>query len=664
MAFGVYPQRHGGGTGGPSVLLVSDAADAAGAFTLPQSWGFAYRPDGQLAWTLWDAQGTATTATTTLPALDRWYHLVGTVDSTSLKLYLDGTLVATTPNPPTLTGGARRVRLGSGLCTAGMACVGGYLQGWLDEVQVYAQALAADAVQALAQAAAEPGHVLTARGLVAHWPLDEGTGLALGDPSLALDTTQWTPGFYAPVQGTLARLAVAPSQALTVSTWAQQPNGSQAYQVRIREFDANGALVAEHVSPAVTPPTTWVRSRYPFTTHSATATLTVELPAPGASTLRFAGVQVALDRRLGPRGVPGHVARSPAGTRYLHQDHLGSTGLVTTAAGAFAQARFHAPFGAPWHAIGTLAAGQSATDRHYTGQRSFEGSLGSLYHYQARWYSPVLGRFLAPDPIVPEPGNPQALNRYSYVYNNPLRYTDPSGYARVEGYYRPHGSNSIWFGWYDDDEDTFHWRSIRRAASGTRKPLVDDLFVTCGDDACTIWQQFYTGIKNGPWGMKLLKSGCLLPCTTSVHKGGVQTNVVAPPGADIVDNIKWTLRRSRDVVDAQFNPNVANSVLFSWAWRVRPGGVWDFKPLDTNPETYSPFGNLNYGATGAALGGPSSILYFAGGVLETVKRVLNLKPQLPLFDERACCDMDQRDDNLAIWAGIQLFWILLERGLV
>ena len=114
--------------------------------------------------------------------------------------------------------------------------------------------------------------------------------------------------------------------------------------------------------------------------------------------------------------------------QYLHQDHLGSTSLVTTAAGAFAQARFHAPFGAPWYtpttaavapavgtrfgepwpAAGTQQAAPPATDRHYTDQRSFEASLGSLYHYQARWYSPVLGRFLSPDPIVPEPGNPQA----------------------------------------------------------------------------------------------------------------------------------------------------------------------------------------------------------------------------------------------------------------
>ncbi|HEY53273.1 MAG TPA: RHS repeat-associated core domain-containing protein [Caldilineae bacterium] len=50
-----------------------------------------------------------------------------------------------------------------------------------------------------------------------------------------------------------------------------------------------------------------------------------------------------------------------------------------------------------------------------------------LYFYNSRYYDPVLGRFISPDTIVPEPGNPQSLNRYSYVLNNPLRYTDPTG---------------------------------------------------------------------------------------------------------------------------------------------------------------------------------------------------------------------------------------------
>jgi RHS repeat-associated protein len=48
-------------------------------------------------------------------------------------------------------------------------------------------------------------------------------------------------------------------------------------------------------------------------------------------------------------------------------------------------------------------------------------------HYGARFYSPRLGRFVSADTIVPQPGNPQALNRYAYAANNPVIYTDPSG---------------------------------------------------------------------------------------------------------------------------------------------------------------------------------------------------------------------------------------------
>ncbi len=45
-----------------------------------------------------------------------------------------------------------------------------------------------------------------------------------------------------------------------------------------------------------------------------------------------------------------------------------------------------------------------------------------------RMYSPILGRFLSPDSIVPGAGNPQAFNRYAGMLNNPLRYRDPSGH--------------------------------------------------------------------------------------------------------------------------------------------------------------------------------------------------------------------------------------------
>lgn len=52
-----------------------------------------------------------------------------------------------------------------------------------------------------------------------------------------------------------------------------------------------------------------------------------------------------------------------------------------------------------------------------------------MYDYNARFYSAYLGRFISPDSVVPEPGNPQAFNRYSYVVNNPLKHIDPSGHC-------------------------------------------------------------------------------------------------------------------------------------------------------------------------------------------------------------------------------------------
>ncbi len=51
-----------------------------------------------------------------------------------------------------------------------------------------------------------------------------------------------------------------------------------------------------------------------------------------------------------------------------------------------------------------------------------------LYNYDARLYDPVIGRFISADTEVPEPFNPQSLNRYTYCLNNPIIYIDPSGH--------------------------------------------------------------------------------------------------------------------------------------------------------------------------------------------------------------------------------------------
>ena len=87
------------------------------------------------------------------------------------------------------------------------------------------------------------------------------------------------------------------------------------------------------------------------------------------------------------------------------------------------QQRYH-PYG-----TGRPATGSLPTDYRFTGQRH-EGTIG-LYDYGARFYDPWLGRFVSADSIVPEPGNPQALNRYTYCSDNPVRYVDPTGHFRL-----------------------------------------------------------------------------------------------------------------------------------------------------------------------------------------------------------------------------------------
>jgi len=58
-------------------------------------------------------------------------------------------------------------------------------------------------------------------------------------------------------------------------------------------------------------------------------------------------------------------------------------------------------------------------------------------YMNARYYVPNTNRWLSPDSIVPDPTNPQSFNRYSYVRNNPVNFTDPTGHRECGGPFDP-----------------------------------------------------------------------------------------------------------------------------------------------------------------------------------------------------------------------------------
>jgi RHS repeat-associated protein len=145
------------------------------------------------------------------------------------------------------------------------------------------------------------------------------------------------------------------------------------------------------------------------------APMTSRLSAPPAGqmwkTYYYAGSQLIALRVLTQTGNTLY---------YLHSDHLGSTSLTTDSSGNVTARQNYYPYGA------IRSGGGMPTDVGYTGQRL---DATGLMHYGARYYSSYLNRWISPDTIVPDPKNPQQLNRLAYVLNNPIKHTDPTGHC-------------------------------------------------------------------------------------------------------------------------------------------------------------------------------------------------------------------------------------------
>jgi RHS repeat-associated protein len=135
---------------------------------------------------------------------------------------------------------------------------------------------------------------------------------------------------------------------------------------------------------------------------------------------------------LGGEMVALKVTGATTQTRYFHKDHLGSIVALTDESGAVVERDSFDAWGqrrTPAGQDDPLYPGQSITSqitRGYTGHEQLD-TVG-LVHMNGRIYDPVIGKMLSPDPNVQFPYDGQSYNRYSYVGNNPLSLTDPSGF--------------------------------------------------------------------------------------------------------------------------------------------------------------------------------------------------------------------------------------------
>ena len=144
----------------------------------------------------------------------------------------------------------------------------------------------------------------------------------------------------------------------------------------------------------------------------------------------------------------------------------------------------------------------SQTNRGFTGHEELDPV--ALVHMNSRVYDPLLARFGTPDPTTESPFSTQGWNRYSYVGNSPLNFTDPSGYCFLGCF----------------------WQSIFHAVQNLFRsvPILGSVLqiaaaAICGAPCAILASAFVTGITSGNLGLAL-RAGFIAAVTAGVIQLG------------------------------------------------------------------------------------------------------------------------------------------------
>ncbi|NOU47241.1 MAG: hypothetical protein HOO86_09285 [Bacteroidales bacterium] len=132
--------------------------------------------------------------------------------------------------------------------------------------------------------------------------------------------------------------------------------------------------------------------------------------------------------------------------KYIHKDYQGSYQTITDSKGNVIEELSFDPWGRRRNATDWSFTNMPTSflfDRGYTGHEHLDEF--KLINMNGRVYDPFIARFLSPDPFVQNPSYSQSFNRYSYCVNNPLKFTDPSGYLDrpIFGEGEGHGGGTV-----------------------------------------------------------------------------------------------------------------------------------------------------------------------------------------------------------------------------
>ena len=269
----------------------------------------------------------------------------------------------------------------------------------------------------------------------------------------------------------------------------------------------------------------------------STSPVTTTYGRPGGSSLHAGAALIAL-REITATGNTLY---------FVHTDHLGSVSAVTcgnsgACPGGFALRavvgrQYYRPYGGPRGATVSLP-----TDRAFTGQvRDATG----LDYFKARYFSSSLGRFISADSIVPGAGNPQNLNRYTFVLGNPLKYTDPTGHSPCKGHGKCGGGGG-------SSQGTTPNSSSGGTNSTPQPPFV--AFTTSGH---------VTTAEEYQWATETAKVNrayaryAVLPTAVHINMGGVSLGAGTLIGGEVAGNVDFVY--NFDSQEIGFVSNVQNT---------------------------------------------------------------------------------------------------------